>query len=148
MEGNSEMHMNYEWIGGVNWYISLTWTSISIIKQCIPRPHTSPLKPIQYKSYNTIKKCNAQCLNVIIFFKRRNTAKMDCVNQSLESSELLRKRRNTCSLQLFRVLESHCCILRPAIFLWRCLNSPTCYSWTWEGAVKPWHVYCRSCQCC
>ena len=27
-------------------------------------------------------------------------------------------------------------------------NSPTCCSWTWEGAVKLWHVYCRSCQCC
>lgn len=107
MEGSSEMHMNYEWIQGVNWYISWTWTSPPVTKLCIPRPH----KLIQYESYNTIIKKNAQCLKVIIFItlflKKGNSAKLIVlINLWRVQSSELRKRRNTCSVQLFRQFGS------------------------------------------
>ena len=114
---------------------------------------TTPHPTVSISFINLImqlNKCDAQCLNVIIPFKS-NTAKMDCVNSSLESSALLRKRRNTCSLQLFALFESSRVISASSILLSPSKdvrNSPTCCSWTWEGAVKLWHVYCRSCQCC
>lgn len=86
------------------------------------------------------------------FFKEREFSQVDCVNSSLEGSEFRAQEEEkhllSAVVQAVWVLESHHCILRPAISLQRCLNSPTCYSWTWEGTVKLWHVYCRSCQCC
>lgn len=52
------------------------------------------------------------------------------------------------AVQAVRVLLSHRCVLHPDCSLQRCPSTPTHCSWTWEGVVILWHVYCRSCQCC